>query len=68
MIRIEERVVYITEDDSEFLSESEAIEHERRLSLHKALDEAEICYGYVSASEFAEWIIDNKDKLMEILK
>lgn len=60
--------VFITEDNREFFSEEEARTYETTQKLSRLLAESGIYFRGTNEDEIAEWIVSNKEKILEILK
>lgn len=60
--------VFITEDNREFFSEKEARTYETTQKLSRLMAKAEIYFRETNEGEIAEWIVANKEEILEILK
>ena len=66
-MKTEQRTVYITSNGMEFFSEDVALQEERRFRMTLLLDSSWICWSDVSADDVAGLLIENADKVVDIL-
>ena len=66
-MKTEQRTVYITSNGKEFFSEYAALQEERYFKLSELLDSSWICWSDVSADDVAGLLIENADKVIDIL-
>ena len=68
MIRKELRYVYVTDDDSEFKIESEAIRYETVTKLEHMLSKSDIYFRDTTEHDLAYWMLENRVELLKILE
>jgi dsDNA-binding SOS-regulon protein len=67
MTKTEIRLVYITEDGTEFSSQEAANSYQKKLDLEYLVSHSGISFHDTNAAEVTEWIAEHYEQIKEIL-